>query len=222
MRYVWEYFQQDGKMDVTVSPLKDCSPYVEISENESPDTGAISYNPYLRYGSTMQKLCDLTSEPDGIPALFDLCSRVLVEADLMASASVERHEMQRLYELIRQGNYGNDVTKEFMLLSDVERERLLHSIWIAGKSSQKSSYVFAEAVLSNIQAAGVYQDRENPRKIIIFMGCKKEEKAGRMLRLLGFFLLPMELEYMVLWERPFGILGTGELMRLGEAVMMSE
>lgn len=222
MRYVWEYFQQNEKADVTLRPLEDCSPYLEISENGFLDPGTVSYNPFLRYGNVMQKLWDLTSEKDDFLTLFDVCSKVLIEADLMDCVTVEQREKSCLRESILQGIYGSEITKEFTRLSDEEREKLIHSLWMAKKSSQKSSYLFAEAVITNLQAAGVYRDRENPKKIIIFMGHKKNEKEERTLRMLSFFLLPMENTYEILWDRPFNVMGVEELMKINELVMMRE
>ena len=170
----------------------------------------------------MEYLWYVAKNKDDFQTLFEACSRVLIETDLSHRLSVEWCEKQDLSDRIMRGQFGDEISKGFQLLSESERDRLVHSIWMSTRSNQKYYYSFTQAVLTNLHAAGVYQDRDNPRKIVVYVGHKKREKEGRILQLLSFFLLPMDNTYEVLWEQPFSILGVTELMKMDELVMMRE
>lgn len=202
-------------------PAKDRSPWYEqsfpiLNEHgaEGPD---IEYNPLYRFDAMFHNLLrdDFTESPVFQAYLFDAVSHFLVQVDLRHGLTRRAFYVRRLMREMEGGGFGPSVAAHLQAVGPDRRERLA-SLALTQFQTGSSLLLLRKAVALLFPDALLYQERHEPKQLLLFIADKKDERLDHHTQLVEELFLPISHRLRVFWEHHFGVIGVDATMRAGE------
>lgn len=198
-------------------PAKDRSPWYEQSFSVLNETKAegpdIEYNPLYRFDAMFHDLLrkDFTESPVFQDYLFDAVSHLLVQVDLHHGLTKRAFYVRRLMLEMEQGGFGPSIAAHLQAVDPDKRERL-SSLALTQLQTGSSLLLFRKAVVLLFPDALLYQERYDPKQILLFIADKKDERLEHHTRLVEELFLPISHRLRVFWEHHFGVIGVDATM----------
>ena len=198
-------------------PAKNRSPWYEQSfpvlnetKAEGPD---IEYNPLYRFDAMFHDLLreDFTESPVFQDYLFDAVSHLLVQVDLHHGLTKRAFYVRRLMLEMEQGRFGPSIAAHLHAVVPDKRERL-SSLALTQLQTGSSLLLFRKAVVLLFPDALLYQERYDPKQMLLFIADKKDERLDHHTRLVEELFLPVSHRLRVFWEHHFGVIGVDATM----------
>lgn len=198
-------------------PAKDCSPWYEQSFPVLNETAAegpeIEYNPLYRFDAIFHDLLreDFTESPIFQDYLFDAVSHFLVQVDLRHGLTRRTFYVRCLMREMESGGFGPSIAAHLQAVEPDKRERL-SSLALTQLQTGSSLLLFRKAAVLLFPDALLYQERYEPKQLLIFIADKKDERLEHQIQLIEELFLPISHRLRVFWEHHFGVIGVDATM----------
>ena len=206
MNYIWDIVIKAKQNGIKADKLffkqgKDVSPWYEqsfssINQNEVDDS-KIEINSLYRFNDLFGKYLHegFLENIEFKEKFFDLVIHFLSEIDLAKGISKESIYLLQLEEEI-----DNGVLLQLKLGS--------------------SLYNFRQALKNIYPDVLLYQIKEKPHRILIYLGIKKTDKQVRKIKFINDMFLPIEYNVRMFWENHFGVGGVEVTLNLDEIELL--
>lgn len=217
MNFIWDIVlnaKQNGSSEENLffRPAKDRSPWYEQAFpmlNETKAEGPeIEYNPLYRFDSMFHDLLreDFTDDPTAQAYLFDAVSHYLVYLDLHHGLTKREFYVRRLMREMETGGFGPSIAAHLQAVNPEKRERLAELALVQIQTGS-SLVLFRKAVVLLFPDALLYQERKDPKQLLLFVAHKKNERLEHHMKLIEEMFLPISHRLRMFWEYHFGIIG---------------
>lgn len=224
MNFIWDIVlnaQKNGvsEQDLYFRPARECSPWYEQSFpalNESRAEGPeIFYNPLYRFDALFHSLLrdDFDESPEVQAHLFDAVSHFLVYTDLHHGLSKREYYTRRLLREMEEDGFGPSVSGYIREVEPEKRERLA-SLALTQFQTGSHLLLFRKATLVLLPDALLYQERPDPKRILLYVGQPRTDALEQGVRLIEALFLPIHFQLRVFWEHHFGVIGLDSVMKL--------
>lgn len=225
MNFIWDIVlnaKRHGtdEPELFFQPAKECSPWYEQSFpvlNETKAEGPrIEYNPLYRFDAIFHDLLrdDLLDWPMVQDYLFDAASHLLVQVDLHHGLTRRAFYVRCLMRELEGGGFGPSVAGHIRTVDPDRRERL-SSLALTQLQAGSSLLLFRKAVALLFPDALLYQERCEPKQLLLYLAEKKDERLEHHTRLVEELFLPISHRLRVFWEHHFGVIGVDATMHTG-------
>ncbi len=215
MNYIWDIAIQAHKEGISKSDLfweqgKDVSPYYEQSFSSinqiNIENTNIEINALCRFANLFSRYLHdgFVQNPEFKMYFYDLVIHFLSEIDLGKGICKESIYLSELENDIKAGVYGEDISNNYKTIKDSYNLLPLVIKQIRIGSSLK---IFRESIMRVYKDALVYQIKEEPNKVLVYLGKKKTSEENSKYDFLEKMFCPIEYEVRVFWENHFGVLG---------------
>lgn len=222
MNFIWDIVLNAKRHGTSESqlffrPAKDRSPWYEQAFpilNEAQAKGPeIEYNPLYRFDSMFQNLLreDFTDLPAVQEYIFDAISHFLVYTDLHHGLTKRAFYTRCLLREMEGGGYGPSVAAHLQAIYPDKRERLA-ALALTQMQTGSSLLLFRKATVLLFPDALLYQERNNPKQLLLFLADKKDERLEHHSQLIEELFLPISHRLRVFWEHHFGVIGVDVTM----------
>lgn len=224
MEYIWDIVlkaKEDGffKSDLFWKQSKDISPYYEQSfsalNQNHVEESTIEINALYRFEELFSKYLHkgYSENPEFKKYFFDLVVHYLCEIDLGKGITKETIYLAELEQDIRNGVFGEVKATDFKSFNknDSILPLLLKQMRIGATLTG-----FREAVTRFYPDCLIYQMKDNPKKILVYLGMKKTEKEMQKYDFIETMFLPIEYIVKVFWDKHFGIFGVDATLTMNE------
>ena len=226
MNFIWDIClnaKNNGfkKEDLFFEAAKDFSPWYEqafsVINEKSVPSPKIEYNPLYRFSDLFQEL--LSPELYGFNEyrkfIFNAVSHMLVWCDLHHGLSKDAFYIQRFIQDIKGADFGTENAEAFQTLSkDIQKS--LSSLLLAQYRTGSSLLIFRSSIQLVFLNALLYQERNHPKQLILYLGDTKSNVLAGKIQLLEELYLPMGYQVRIFWEHHFGVMDVDSVMRLDE------
>ena len=201
-------------------PAEECSPWYEQSFpvlNETRAEGPrIEYNPLYRFDAIFHDLLrdDLLDWPWVQDYLFDAASHLLVQVDLHHGLTKRAFYVRCLMRELERGGFGPSIAAHIQAVDPDRRERL-SSLALTQLQTGSSLLLFRKAVVLLFPDALLYQERYEPKQLLLYLAEKKEERLEHHTGLVEELFLPISHRLRVFWAHHFGVIGVNATMHTG-------
>jgi len=138
--------------------------------------------------------------------LFDAVSHVLVQVDLHHGLTKRSFYVRCLMREMEHGGFGPSIAVHLQAIDQDKRERL-SSLALTQLQIGASLLLFRKAVVLLFPDALLYQERYDPKQLLLFIADKKNEQLEHHTQLLEELFLPISHRLRVFWEHHFGGIG---------------
>lgn len=198
-----------------------CSPWYEqsfsILNQHEVDAGTVEINALYRFARIFQQLlhCDVTEFTEFQSYLFDAVVHVLVDIDLHHGLTKREFYVRKLGLEILSGCFGGTLAEAFQLIPS-DRQNRLATLVLSQFEAGASLLLFRKAVLVLFHDAMIYQVRNDPKQILLYVGMPETPQLGKWVQFLREMFLPVSYRLRTFWEHHFGIMGIDGTMRIDE------
>ena len=205
------------EQDLFFRPAKECSPWYEQSFpilNETRAEGPeIEYNPQYRFDAMFHDLLreDFTESPAFQEYLFDAVSHFLIQVDLHHGLTKRAFYVRCLLREMENGGFGPSIATHLQAVDPDRRERL-SSLALTQLQTGSSLLLFRKAVVLLFPDALLYQERYEPKQLLLFIADQKDERLEHHTQLIEELFLPISHRLRVFWEHHFGVIGVEATM----------
>ncbi|GFN32139.1 iron-dependent peroxidase [Paenibacillus xylaniclasticus] len=228
MNYIWELAiraQQEGmdRKELRFVSAESFSPYMELSLptlNPPAIEPVAEINPYYRFHSIMDELCDrrIPDDMELRETLFDLVTHLLVELDVLQGMNKREMYVRFLIADMENGIFGAAVQKRLPLFSDREKEIIALQLLRCYETGE-SHYMWKETVRRLFPDVLLYAKSGSADELMLYFGKLGDKRRKEQLLLLQELFLPLTASVELMWDGHIGIMGVEETMRLDEAVL---
>lgn len=230
MNYIWEMVIKAKQNNLKSSELffkqgKDVSPWYEQSfsslnqkEIENPN---IEINSLYRFNDLFNKFLHegFLENIEFKEKFFDLVVHFLSEIDLSKGLSKESIYLLQLEEEINEGILGKEIGKNFKAFDKNEKDKIL-PILLTQLKIGSSLYNFRGALKSIYPDVLLYQMKEEPNKILIYLGIKKDENQIKKINFIIDMFLEVGYKTRIFWENHFGVGAVEQTLHLDEIELL--
>lgn len=234
MNFMWDialraYGQGMEEEDLLFEQAGEYSPFFEqsfpcINEKNVPGH-VIELNLLYRFADIFQEIL----APEGIGSKeggYAQFSRYFIDSVLHAVLYTDlRHGLTRreiyihkILEELRNGTFWRDMAADFGLIEESKQGRFA-SLVLSQMEVGSSLRIFRRGVLVLYPDAMLYQIKEEPKKLLLYIRYPKTEKREHQLRFVQDMFLPVGFELRVFWQYHFGIIGAEGTMKLDEMAL---
>ncbi len=186
MNYIWDIVIKAKQNGIKADKLffkqgKDVSPWYEqsfssINQNEVDDS-KIEINSLYRFNDLFGKYLHegFLENIEFKEKFFDLVIHFLSEIDLAKGISKESIYLLQLEEEIDNGVFGEKIRDNFKVFNKNEKDKILPIVLLQLKLGS-SLYNFRQALKNIYPDVLLYQIKEKPHRILIYLGIKKTDK----------------------------------------------
>lgn len=125
----------------------------------------------------------------------------------------------QLEEEIEEGIFGKEIGKNFKAFNKNEKDTIL-PILLTQLKLGSSMYNFRQALKSIYPDVLLYQMKEEPNRILIYLGMKKDEKQIRKINFIIDMFLPIRYKTRIFWEKHFGVGAVEATLHLDEIELL--
>lgn len=226
MNFIWDIVLNAKRygteeQELFFCPAQESSPWYEQSFsilNEDKAKGPeIEYNPLYRFDALFHYLLkkDLDESPEFRSYLFDAVSHFLVQTDLHHGLSKREYYIRRLLREMEEGEYGSEVAQCIQFVDPDKRERLT-ALALTQLQTGSNLLLFRKAVLVLFPNALLYQERTDPKQILLYVGIPKTEALEHGVQLIEALFLPVCFRLRTFWAHHFGVVGINAVMKLDQ------
>ena len=224
MNYIWDITIQAKEDNFKKSDLfweqgKDVSPYYEQSfpSLNQPNiySKTIEINALYRFEKLFSRYLHkgFLENLEFKNYFYDLVIHFLCEIDLGKGISKETIYLSELEEDIKNGVFGQLVSENFTAF---ERKDNILPLVLSGFRLGTSLAGFREALTRIYEDALVYQIKDEPKKILVYLGRKQTDKENQKLEFIETMFLPLEYNLRAFWENHFGVSGVSPTLIMGK------
>lgn len=230
MNYIWDIVIKAKQNGIKADKLffkqgKDVSPWYEqsfssINQNEVDDS-KIEINSLYRFNDLFGKYLHegFLENIEFKEKFFDLVIHFLSEIDLAKGISKESIYLLQLEEEIDNGVFGEKIRDNFKVFNKNEKDKILPIVLLQLKLGS-SLYNFRQALKNIYPDVLLYQIKEKPHRILIYLGIKKTDKQVRKIKFINDMFLPIEYNVRMFWENHFGVGGVEVTLNLDDIELL--
>ena len=230
MNYIWDIVIKAKQNGIKADKLffkqgKDVSPWYEqsfssINQNEVDDS-KIEINSLYRFNDLFGKYLHegFLENIEFKEKFFDLVIHFLSEIDLAKGISKESIYLLQLEEEIDNGVFWEKIRDNFKVFNKNEKDKILPIVLLQLKLGS-SLYNFRQALKNIYPDVLLYQIKEKPHRILIYLGIKKTDKQVRKIKFINDMFLPIEYNVRMFWENHFGVGGVEVTLNLDEIELL--
>lgn len=224
MNFIWDIVikaQNQGieEQNLFFCPARECSPWYEqsfpvINDNEIEES-EIEYNALYRFDALFHDLLrdDFDECLEFQAKLFDAVSHLLVQIDLHHGLSKREYYIRRLLREMENGSFGSSVANHVKAVEQKKRERL-SALALTQFQTGSNLLLFRRAVLVLFPDALLYQERPNPKCILLYVGQTRDIRLEHSIQFIEELFLPVNFRLRVFWKHHFGVLGIDAIMQV--------
>lgn len=221
MNYIWDILlrareQGFADSDIFFCQAKDCSPWYEQSFsclNETQITDPqVEINTLYRFSSIFQELLHEQTRPQLRQYLLDSAVHILADRELLSGLSSQDFYVQKLMLEFRSGTLGECLARICNVFTHDEQRKLASLLLLQYQVGSALS-IFQKAVTQFYPDCLVYQAKDEPEEILLYLGLPSSE--GPRIHALQELFLPMRYQLRVFWEHHFGVIGVDATMHTG-------
>ena len=154
---------------------------------------------------------DFTESPLFQEYLFDAVSHFLVQVDLHHGLTKRAFYVRCLMREMESGGFGPSIAAHLQAVDLDKRERL-SSLALTQLQTGSSLLLFRKAAVLLFPDALLYQERYEPKQMLLFIADKKDERLEHHTQLIEELFLPISHRLRVFWEHHFGVIGVEATM----------
>lgn len=224
MNYIWDITLAAKRNGMKKSELffeqgKEVSPYYEQSfpciNQKVVDHTVIEINALHRFdhllGSYLHE--GFAQHQEFKRYFFDLVVHFLCEMDLVKGMSRESLYLAQLEEELNSGVFGS--VDDFTAFDTTEKDKLLPLVLIEQKTGSSLS-LFRKALTAIYPSVLLYQIKEEPKRLLFYLGIKQSEGEQKKLNFIQDMFLPLEFQPRTFWDRHFGVCSVDATLVAGE------
>lgn len=227
MNYLWEILLQAkeqgiAKKEIEFHPAQSFSPYMELAEEfmnmtSLPEPCVIEINPQYRFHRIFNQMFhpDVEDYPKLREGLFRLLMHQLGDNDIRMGMTREEYYKKLLGTALAEGIYGEESATAYMLFRGEDREVLLEGMLTMYRTGD-SMELFRRVITALIPNCIVYSSNDNPYKIPVYIGRRKNGMLERKVRFILEQFVNIRYQVELYYEYHFGIIGIEETMCIGE------
>lgn len=213
MNLIWEIALQAKENGISENDLffqqaSECSPWYEqsfpcINEQEvrSP---AVEINSLYRFSDIFQ---ELLHDMDGTVLqryLFDAAIHLILDRELLAGVSLRDLYIQKLLHELCDDAFGGATAAIYRTLLPKE-QRMVASLLLTQFQTGSSLLVFQQAVRMFYPSSILYQFKDQPETLLLYMGCAQTKAP--CIQMLQELFLPLQYQVRIFWTSHFGVMG---------------
>lgn len=230
MNYLWEIMIRACEQGIPEPQIRfkvgdKFGAYMELSneylnQEALEEWAVVEVNPYYRFYDIFKDLFhpDMTCYPQLRESLSNVMFHQLAQKDQCSGMSKESYYKKLLVRDLGQGIFGERAKEIALIFPGDERELVLSGV-LRQYQTGSSLELFTDMMESLISDNVVYQSREEPEEILVYVGLKQETKLVEKVDYLIQMFLDLSYHAEVFYEYHFGILGVGETMVIDEIMM---
>ena len=222
MNYIWDIVlkaKQNGipKMDLFFEQGKDISPYYEQAfsclDQKNIENTNIEINALYRFDELFAKYLheDFLKNLEFKKYFFDLVIHFLCEIDLAKGISKESLYLAQIEDEINLEVFGQK-----MNFKAFEPCHNLLPLVLKQLRTGSSLGGFREALTRIYPNTLVYQIKDEPQKLLIYLGINQTEKESQKLQFITEMFLPLEFNTRIFWDKHFGVFGASATLTMNE------
>lgn len=230
MNYIWDVLlkakiQGLNVDNIVFKPATSYSAYMELAFEDLntrliEEEKVIEINPYYRFYSIFKDLFNINicEHIELREALFNIIIHALGENDLKQGLCKEEYYRKFMLRDLLEGVFGVSTIEDVKLLNIKETEVLLNALiklYHVGTSLE----IFKHVVKGIFPNSVIYNNQDNKKEILIYIGYKKTQILERKLTLLIELFLHIEFKTYIYWQYHFGIMDLPETMCIDEMVI---
>lgn len=226
MNFIWEIALKANasgydKESLFFQQAQDYSPWCEQAfsslNQEEIDTPLVEINALCRFNTIFEDILhpEMQAMPRFRAYLLDLVLHLLCEIELKQGLTTNEFYSRKLEQEILQGVLGQQEIQHFTLIGRNLRNQL-SSLALNQLKTGASLYLFRKAFLMVCPDAILYQLREEPEQLLIYMGRKQTERYDHQLQFIIDTFLPIRYRIRIFWEHHFGVIGVDATMQIDE------
>ena len=224
MNYIWDIVinaKQNGtiKSDLFFEQGKDVSPYYEQSfsclDQKNIENTNIEINALHRFDGLFAKYLHegFSENLEFKKYFFDLVIHFLCEIDLAKGVSRESLYLAQIEEEINIEVFGQEISHNFKAFEPCHNLLPLILIQLRTGSSLGG---FREALTRIYPDTLVYQLKDEPQKLLIYLGINQTEIESQKLQFIIDIFLPLEFKTRIFWDKHFGVFGVDTTLIMNE------
>jgi len=225
MNYIWDIVLRAKEQGILKEELffksgKETSPWPEQSfpciNQKTIDSTEIEINPLVRFDHIFQRLLHvgLEGSEEFKEYLLDLSLHFLCDIDLYKGITKKEIYIHVIQSELAKGVYGDNIGEQFSLLS-IQDKKAIATLLLTQIEIGISLSLFRKATNKLYENALLYQMKEEPNRILLYLGMANTPERSAKTELLISLFSPIQYETRVFWDCHFGVLTTDETMRLG-------
>lgn len=218
MNYIWDILLRAREQgfpdtDIFFCQAKDCSPWYEqsfscLNETQIVDP-CIEINTLYRFADIFQELLHEQTRTELRKFLLDLAVHILVDRELLSGLSSQDFYIQKLMLEMRDGILGTGFARMCSVFNYSEQRKLASLLLLQYQIGSTLS-IFQKAVTQFYHDCLVYQVKDEPEVILLYLGLPSSEEPR--IDALQELFLPIQYQLRVFWEPHFGVIGVDATM----------
>lgn len=229
MNFIWDIIltaQGLGmkKEDIFFEMAENSSPWYEqsftiLNEKEIPNP-KVPINPLFRFGETFGAFLhsDLDEMEELKGYILDIALHFICEADLQKGITPQ--DVYKKFIKDEFLNFGASERMVFFKFTLEEQEKFLICYLNQLKIGSHLTH-FREMVHHIYPNAILYQIKDEPEELLLYLDCEKTQEREEKLQLLLDCFLPLFYRISLFWDRHFGVIEVKETMKLEEIQLFS-
>lgn len=199
--------------DIFFCQAKDCSPWYEqsfsfLNETQVPDP-RLEINTLYRFASIFQELLHEQTRTELRQYLLDIAVHILADRELLSGLSSQDFYVQKLMLELQNGTLGKDLAHMCNAFT-YDEQRQLASLLLLQYQIGSTLSIFQKAVTQFYPDCLVYQVKNEPEVILLYLGLPSSEEPR--IQALQELFLPVQYQLRVFWEHHFGVIGVDATM----------
>ncbi|MCM1183230.1 MAG: hypothetical protein NC337_07645 [Roseburia sp.] len=228
MNFMWDialraYGQGLEEQELFFAQAREYSPFFEpsfscLNETTVPEP-VIELNLLYRFADIFQELLapEIPGLEEGAYAWFrryftDAALHTLLYTDLRHGLTAREIRIHKILEELRDGTFWRKTAADFNVIERSAQGRLA-ALVLSQMEVGSSLRLFRRGVLILYPDAMLYQLKEEPEKLLLYIRSAETRERARQLRFVREMFLPVGFELRVFWRYHFGIIGAEETMR---------
>lgn len=231
MSYIWQSLLSAEKQGLNKNSInftlgKVISPYMEVAFNELnavtlPEDRNIEVNIYYRFYEIFKDLfkTDYFEDFEIREVLLDILLHFLGELDLKSGICKKELYKEFILNDIKLGVFGDSLKENIENFTKEELNIFLEGL-LTLYSTGTSMLLFKKVLRGIFKGSSVYEDREDTKKIYIYLNSKKNRLLeGKFKAVLDMFM-PINTKTLIFWDKHFGVIEAEAAMKIDNIVMV--
>lgn len=232
MNYIWDVLlkaakEKLNKNNITFVNAKVSSPYLEIAFDELNTTTIkenckIEVNPNYRFYEIFKDLfnINLTEDEEIRNFILDILMHYLAKLDLKSGLCKKELYKKFILNDMMNGVYGQKLENINKYFNDKEINCLLNGFIHLSKTGT-SLYIFNKVMKEIFERSIILLSKDKENDMYIYLGVKKNSRLQNKIEIILDSFLPINMKVNLFWNKPFGIIGIKETMKIDEIIMVS-
>lgn len=234
MNFMWDmalraYEQGKDEEELFFEQAQEYSPFFEQSFpciNERKVEGDVIWlNLLYRFADIFQEIL----APEGLGLgegeyaqfcryFIDAVLHAILYTDLRHGLTRREIYIHKILEELRNGTFWTDMANNFGMIEESKQGRFA-SLVLSQMETGSSLRIFRKGVLILYPDAMLYQIKNEPKKLLLYIRNAKTDTDGCQLQFVQDMFLPVGFELRVFWQYHFGIIGAEGTMKLDEIAL---